>query len=144
MAEVMRVTLSRLPQWSARFVAHSGLISGGHIKPGAFKPLPNPQAGGRLECSVTLHEDSMDPEAVRQGKRFAGGLKPLRTFLGWVDLPTNEIPKATNHEVYVERSPSKGNLAHANILGIPDPNSEEWRLVALKLAKLATPLITAP
>lgn len=101
MAEVMRVTLSRLPQWSARFVAHSGLISGGHIK-------------------------------------------PPRTFLGWVDLPTNEIPKATNHEVYVERSPSKGNLAHANILGIPDPNSEEWRLVALKLAKLATPLITAP
>lgn len=144
MAEIVRATLSRLPKWSARFVAHSGLISGGHIKPGAFKPLPNPRAGNRLECSVTLHEDSADPEVVRQGKRFAEGLRPPRTLLGWVDLPTNDIPKATNNVVYVERSPSKGNPAHANFLGIPDPKSDEWRLVALQLARLATPLIPAP
>ncbi|HIV08755.1 MAG TPA: hypothetical protein IAC79_01400 [Candidatus Spyradenecus faecavium] len=144
MAEVVRATLSRLPKWSARFVAYRGLISGGRIKPGAFKPLPNPRAGGRLECSVTLHEDVIDQEVIQQGRRFAGGLNPPRTFLGWVDLPTNEIPKVINNGVYVERSPSRGNPAHANILGIPDPNSEEWRLVALQLVKLATPLITAP
>ncbi len=145
MAEIVRsaLTRERLPVWSARFVAFSGHVDkNGRVKPAVFKPLPNPCAGNRLECSVTLHDDPFDEAVVRHGERFAQGLTPPKKLLGWVDLPTNDLPALTGNCLYVERSPSRLNPDHANLLGFPDTTPEAWRLMALKLIQIASTLKT--